>query len=165
MLADNSFRYILFRLLNIGLLFGFAFYILKKYGIKTIKEGVEEYHATTARLREALRINKQKIKHVQSRYREREQFFETIYGRLERWSAQQVRWQEQIMHEKQRLAEIIARRVAEKTYHINTMRAQQMITPVIEQQARALLIERYSDPHVAREYLEHSLKTFTKSVS
>lgn len=130
-----------------------------------LKDGLEEHHATTARLNETLRMQKAKAAHTYRSYGEREQLFEVIKDRIERWAVYRQRKQEQQDIEGRKLLVAIEMRTKRSAYQHACKQEQKLYAPQVLARAREILTERYADEKSGTEIIQQSIRTIAKSMS
>lgn len=165
MAHSSLFTTILFRLLNFAILLGFFFYLFKKYGLKNLKEGLEEHHATIARLNETLRIQKRKANHTYRAYNEREKLFDVIKNRVERWAINRNRLQEKQLFERKNTITAMQNRAQQFSYQQTYIRNQKLYAPQVLARTQQILTQRYSDEKIGKEFIQQCLNKISKSIS
>lgn len=160
-MADNIITDVFFRLANLFVLLGFCFYLFKKYGLKALRQRVEKHHATTARLNESFRTQKEINEQRYDWYHKRELLFETLKLKLERWRGIQENHAKEVEKNIHIIATKVEQQAAKTTHYRALMRAKKVIAHQVIARARILLEQKYTDEN-EKKYIEQTISYMHK---
>jgi hypothetical protein len=155
---------IIFRLINFAIVAGAALYVFIYYGISFIKNKIEERRTAL----EVLQAKNQNVEHDKDllidSIRNQKITYQELMQKLHRWNEKFVHVLIMREQEKERLKNILQKRIDQQSQSINSMYMQKQIMPHAVELARVSLIEQYESKEKGNQFNARIIKHLQKSL-
>jgi hypothetical protein len=156
------FYHFLFRLANMAVLAVFFGIIMVKYGLPTLRAGLELYHATLTRLTQASFEGDKKIAELQAMYAAKEHDFEKFKicaQHLTNYRKQQLKY---VLEQQEKVSNRMVARTAAVSHANSILQVQKIVVPEVLKNTRAVFEQRYANPATAHAYIAHAINALLK---